>query len=91
MPQNVKCGECAQLRNGWCSTILDCPDPEVRRNCDYYSEARNIDRLRTMTPERLAEFFQSIIIDRNIGVTKEAWIEFLLAKAWFSDSNSSSD
>ncbi len=40
-------------------------------------EPTNADRIRSMTDEELAEFINSQIIDRNIGVSVEAWLDWL--------------
>lgn len=37
----------------------------------------NADRIRAMTDEELARFISSQIIDRNIGVPIEAWLDWL--------------
>lgn len=40
-------------------------------------EPTNADRIRSMTDEELAGFIYSQIIDRNIGVPVEAWLDWL--------------
>ena len=37
----------------------------------------NADRIRSMTDEELAGFISSQIIDRNIGVPVESWLDWL--------------
>lgn len=37
----------------------------------------NADKIRSMTDEELAEFIYIQIIDRNIGVPVEAWLDWL--------------
>ena len=57
MALNVQCKWCLHLQNDWCSQWLDSPDPDRMRNCTYYSEATNGDRLRILSNEELAETF----------------------------------
>ena len=44
-------------------------------------EPTNADRIRAMTDEELAGFISSQIIDRNIGVPIEAWLDWLRQEA----------
>lgn len=37
----------------------------------------NADRIRSMTDEELAEWIRDQIIDRNIGIPSETWLEWL--------------
>ncbi len=45
---------------------------------DPYSKA---DCIRSMSDEELAEWISSQIVDRNIGLTAEAWLERLKREA----------
>ena len=73
-----------------CTGIL-CPmqygkvDPATCKAVDYCPQATppktNADRIRSMTDEELAGFINSQIIDRNIGVPVEAWIDWLKKEA----------
>ena len=42
----------------WCPNINDCPDIEIERECEYYNAMTNADRIRNMTDEKLAEFWE---------------------------------
>ena len=37
----------------------------------------NYDRIVSMTPEELARFIRDQIIDRNIGIPTESWLDWL--------------
>lgn len=37
----------------------------------------NADRIRSMTDEELAEWIRDQIIDRNIGIPSETWLDWL--------------
>ena len=54
--KNIKCRNCFFYRNEWCEKIVDSPDPEEVRDCNYFREMTNADRIRSMTDEELAEF-----------------------------------
>ena len=41
----------------------------------------NYDRLMSYTPEEMAHFIRDQIIDRNIGIPTETWLEWLKAPA----------
>lgn len=41
----------------------------------------NADRIRSMTDEELAEFIRDQIIDRNIGISTETWLDWLKQEA----------
>ena len=52
--KNIKCRNCFFYRNEWCKKIVDSPDPEEARDCNYFREMTNADRIRAMTDEELA-------------------------------------
>ena len=54
MPKNVVCKKCNNLVNGWCEKVIDSPDQHIVRDCQYFREETNADRIRSMTDEELA-------------------------------------
>ena len=58
--KNIKCRNCFFYRNEWCEKIVDSPDPEEARDCNYFREMTNADRIRAMSDEELAEFIKHI-------------------------------
>ena len=56
MPKNVMCKKCNNLINGWCEKKIDSPDPNMVRDCQYFWEKTNADRIRAMSDEELAEW-----------------------------------
>ena len=46
---NIKCKNCANLKNDWCDKKNDSPDPELLRDCGYYLQMSNADHMRSMT------------------------------------------
>ena len=58
--KNIKCRNCFFYRNEWCEKIVDSPDPEEVRDCNYFREMTNADRIRAMSDEELAEFIKHI-------------------------------
>ena len=54
--KNIKCRNCFFYRNEWCEKIVDSPDPEESRDCNYFREMTNADRIRAMSDEELADF-----------------------------------
>ena len=60
MPKNVMCKKCNNLINGWCEKKIDSPDPNMVRDCQYFWEKTNADRIRSMTYEELADFLYGI-------------------------------
>ena len=63
MPFSVQCKKCLHYRNEWCEKKLDSPDPDLLRDCLYYSTATRADRIRAMTDEELAEWLGRIQYD----------------------------
>ena len=57
---NIKCRSCFFYRNEWCEKIVDSPDPEKVRDCAYFREMTNADKIRSMSDEELAEAIISI-------------------------------
>ena len=62
MPKNVVCKKCNNLVNDWCEKVIDSPDPDMQRDCQYFCEKTNADQIRAMSDEELAVFVSSIII-----------------------------
>ena len=53
--KNIKCRNCFFYRNEWCEKIVDSPDPEEARDCAYFREMTNADKIRSMSDEELAK------------------------------------
>ena len=60
MPKNVVCKKCKNLVNDWCEKVIDSPDPDMQRDCQYFCEKTNADRIRSMTDDELNELFHEI-------------------------------
>ena len=56
MPKNVVCKKCNNLVNDWCEKVIDSPDQDMQRDCRYFCEKTNADRIRAMSDEELADF-----------------------------------
>lgn len=73
MPRCEMCGE-------W----PDCPwktDPEIMCGEYHPKPMTNADKIRSMTDEELAMFIRDQIIDRNIGIPSETWLDWLRQEA----------
>ena len=55
MAKNVVCKKCNNLVNDWCEKVIDSPDPDMQRDCRYFCEKTNADKIRSMTDEELAQ------------------------------------
>lgn len=53
--KNIKCRNCFFYRNEWCEKIVDSPDPEEARDCNYFREMTNAARIRAMSDEELVD------------------------------------
>ena len=60
MPKNVVCKKCNNLVNDWCEKVIDSPDQDMQRDCQYFCEKTNADRVRSMTDDELNELFHEI-------------------------------
>ena len=67
MPKNVVCKKCNNLVNDWCEKVIDSPDQDMQRDCQYFCEKTNADRVRSMTDEELAELLN------QWGTSTRAW------------------
>ena len=54
MPKNVVCKKCKNLVNNWCEKVIDSPDPDMQRDCQYFCEKTNADLIRSMSDQGLA-------------------------------------
>lgn len=75
------CGN--KAASGYCATTA-CINPQYSNiGTVQYGQGvqkriiTNADRIRAMSDEELAGFISSQIIDRNIGVPIEAWLDWL--------------
>ena len=55
MPKNVVCKKCKNLVNDWCEKVIDSPDQDMKRDCQYFCEKTNADKIRAMSDEELAK------------------------------------
>ncbi len=58
--KNIKCRNCFFYRNEWCEKIVDSPDPEEARDCNYFRDMTNADRIRAMSDEELARMIYKV-------------------------------
>ena len=65
MAKNVVCKKCNNLVNGWCEKVIDSPDQDMQRDCQYFCEKTNAYRIRAMSDEELYVLFREIY---NAGV-----------------------
>ena len=56
MPKNVVCKKCNNLVNDWCEKVIDSPDQDMQRDCHYFCEKTNAQKIRAMSDEELANF-----------------------------------
>lgn len=78
--KNIKCRNCFFYRNEWCKKIVDSPDPEEARDCNYFREMTNADRIRAMSDEELAVLIAREIVHvphSGFYVAKSAWLRWL--------------
>ena len=78
--KNIKCRNCFFYRNEWCEKIVDSPDPEEARDCNYFREMTNADRIRAMSDEELAVLIAREIVHvphSGFYVAKSAWLRWL--------------
>ena len=71
--KNIKCRNCFFYRNEWCEKIVDSPDPEKARDCAYFREMTNADKIRSMSDEELAEFLIDLADDGNLRIRE--WLQ----------------
>ena len=55
----------------------------MERNCEHYKAMTNADRIRSMTDEELAKWFDAVTKDILGGSTwdKKGWLKWLKAKS----------
>ena len=75
MPKNVMCKKCNNLINGWCEKKIDSPDPNMVRDCQYFWEKTNADRIRAMNDEELARFFSETFCNGYGKPQLAEWIQ----------------
>ena len=55
MQKNVVCKKCKNLVNDWCEKVIDSPDQDMQRDCQYFCEKTNAQKIRAMSDEELAD------------------------------------
>lgn len=81
----MKCKQCNFLHNQWCERVWNSPDEERERDCRYFKQKTNADRIRAMTDEDLADLFRyrGCPPDRltgkcvKVGVCEACWVDWL--------------
>ena len=79
MPKNVVCKKCNNLVNGWCEKVIDSPDQDMQRDCQYFCEKTNAERIRSMTDDELNDLFHEIY---------DAGVDDAVAYEWGQRTNS---
>jgi len=84
MPKDVKCKNCRNLRypSGyqWCKKVLDSPDVNQLRNCNYFCQKTNADLMIEMLEKNdaraLLEWWEEILEDGVPGHDYfESWLK----------------
>ena len=73
MPKNVVCKKCNNLVNDWCEKVIDSPDQDMQRDCQYFCEKTNADSIRSMDDEELAEFLIDLADYGNLRIRE--WLQ----------------
>ena len=60
MAKNVVCKKCNNLVNDWCEKVTDSPDQDMQRDCQYFCEKTNAQKIRSMSDDELNELFHDI-------------------------------
>ena len=55
LPKNVVCKKCKNLVNDWCEKVIDSPDQDMQRDCQYFCEKTNAQKIRAMSDDELAD------------------------------------
>ena len=71
--KNVVCKKCNNLVNDWCEKVIDSPDQDMQRDCQYFCEKTNADCIRSMDDEELAEFLIDLADDGNLRIRE--WLK----------------
>ena len=79
MPKNVVCKKCNNLVNDWCEKVIDSPDQDMQRDCQYFCEKTNADKIRSMTDDELNDLFHEIY---------DAGVEDAVSYEWGNRTNS---
>ena len=65
MPKNVVCKKCNNLVNDWCEKVIDSPDHDMQRDCRYFCEKTNAQKIRAMSDEELAGLIRVIYMSEE--------------------------
>ena len=74
MPKNAVCKKCNNLVNDWCEKVIDSPDPDMKRDCQYFCEKTNAQKIRAMSDEELAWYlmlWRCEAVAKHNGVSSE--------------------
>ena len=74
MSRYNRCKECYNMK---CVFVTGEREDFDTSECPDFREMTNADRIRAMSDEELAEFICDQIIDRNIGIPPETWLDWL--------------
>lgn len=50
----MKCGNCKNLRDGWCDILNDSPSPDLETECVCYEVMTNYERIKNMSINEMA-------------------------------------
>lgn len=85
MPKNVVCKKCNNLVNDWCEKVIDSPDHDMQRDCQYFCEKTNADRIRSMTDDELNDLFHEIYDAGAEDAVAYEWGQWTNSFEWTMD------
>ena len=82
MPKNVKCKNCLNLKAHWCERVIDSPDEDMIRDCQYFCQKTNADRIRAWNDHELAETIANFVSEIDNGDVRYSddpndWLKWL--------------
>lgn len=83
--RGIKCKNCNNYVKEWCDKVDDSPCPDLVRDCPYFWQITNADRIRAISDEELAKYLLSISTAecprnwecRRFKTCEECWIDWL--------------
>ena len=75
--KNIKCKNCNSYVREWCDSVIDSPDPDLVRDCPYFSQITNVDRIRAMSDEQLVGFLYKFAHSNNKPLNQRNLLEWL--------------
>ena len=85
----MKCKDCANYKDEWCSIMSDSPDPDMERDCGHFIRAQRWIPEKEQVPDNFGRYlvFDGSIVSAAIFMTLDMYEIYHLRVGWYNENH----